>query len=648
MTARATAQASSGRAPADLPDDPYVGMGPGFSEHPSPAEVAEFEALMVSLGLRDRDDDLPPHPDELDEHPAAAEVLGDPVQALGLLTGPGVAADAFDVGVLESLDLAAVAEPADLLEVLKALDKVEAWASARRVEVLTALAGTSPSGAYLAEVHLEHEVAIARRTSDYAAGVAIDVARTITTAFPEFLAALRCGAVAWGHLAVLVDRTRFVTDPDALAQIAARALARARTRTPGQFAGEVEKLVARFDPDAAERHRKARRKDRKVWVKRLADGMGMLGYVDEWSLVNAVYETIAADGRALKKSRKQAAAAARDTAQARSGDPGDSGDAESHDDAAQDADQHDPAGGDGPAGSSAPNDADATGADAADATEAEGEPGADADRATALAARVLGTVASDGSVTWDRASSTLVRLNVTIDYLTLTRERERIALLDGQPVPAEIGREYAAMARTFRRFVTDPVDDHLLDLGTTDYTHAHLRAFTLARDICRNPVHQHSSTSTRLEMDHALEWPHGPTSAANCGGVCIPSHQLKTARLIDITDSDADGSCTWTTAWGQTIRIPARPYLHDPADHHVADGSDHDADLVSDDQVSDERVTAVDEDVEGDGVGEGEGTEQTHGEPADLPGVADEPPPTEAGTPVAATPADPADELPPF
>ncbi|MGE0819586.1 MAG: DUF222 domain-containing protein [Candidatus Nanopelagicales bacterium] len=529
-------------------------MPPGWSPYPSPAEVAEFEALMVSLGYRDREhDDAPPHPDELDEHPAVSEVLGDPVQALGLLSGPGTAAGSFDVGVLESLDLAAVTAPQDLLVALKALDKVEAWVHARRVEVLTALAGTEPSGAYLAEVHLEHEVAVARRTSDYAAGVAIDVARTVTTTFPDFLAALRCGAVAWGHLAVLVDRTRFVADPDALAQIAARALARARTRTPGQFAGEVEKLVARFDPDAAERHRKARKKDRKVWVKRLADGMGMLGYVDEWSLVNAVYETIAADGRALKKTRKQAAAAA-----AARG----AGDATGHDgDAAEDpADEHDPSDeqdpsdGEGLAGGGRP----------ADPAGDDGEPGADADRATALAARVLGSVGPDGSVTWDRASATLVRLNVTIDYLTLTRERERIALLDGQPVPAEIGREYAAMARTFRRFVTDPVDDHLLDLGTTDYTHAHLRAFTLARDICRNPVHQHASTSTRLEMDHAEEHPRGPTSAGNCGGVCIPSHQLKTARLVDITDSKADGSCTWTTAWGQVVHIPPRASLDTP------------------------------------------------------------------------------------
>ena len=65
-------------------------------------------------------------------------------------------------------------------------------------------------------------------------------------------------------------------------------------------------------------------------------------------------------------------------------------------------------------------------------------------------------------------------------------------------------------------------------------------------------------------MDHAEEFPDGATSAANCGALCIPSHQLKTSRRVDITDSGADGSCTWTTAWGQLGRIPPRPFRDHP------------------------------------------------------------------------------------
>ncbi len=489
-----------------------------WSPYPSVQEVAEFEALMVELGCRDAD--ALPHPDEIDEHPALSHLLADPVQALSLLTDEGSAADSFDLGVLSDLDPASLADPEDRVAVLRALTKVEGLVSALRIRALTALGGTTPAGAHLDEVHIEHEIAVAGRTSEYAAGKALEVARTITSTFPDLLTALRGGRVSWAHCAVLVDRTRFVADEAALAQIGERALVRALTRTPGQFGTEVEKLVVRFDPDAAERHRRARKKDRTVWVKRLADGMGMLGYVDDWAVVNAVHETIAADARALKKTARDAAAT----------------------------------GGATPDG---PSDADAT------AREAP-EESADAARATALAARVLGTVGPDGSVTWDRAASTVVHLNLTIDLLSLTRERERIALLDGQPVPAEIGREYAAVATTFRRFVTDPDDDHLIDRGTREYTCDHLRAFVLDRDICRNPVHQHSSPSIALQMDHAEEWPHGSTSASNCGGFCVPSHQLKTARKVDVTDSRSDGSCTWATLWGQVVQLPPRPFLDTP------------------------------------------------------------------------------------
>jgi len=517
-------------ASSSLPAGPFAELPAEWSEYPSAAEIAEFEAFMAEHGLLDTDEDREAY---AFGHPGVGDLLDDPVQALGLLSGLGTESGSFDVGVLESLDLASVTDPADLVTVLQAVDKVEAWAHAQRIRVLTALAGQEPSGAYLTEMHLEHEVAVARRTSEYAAGRTIEVARTVTTTFPEFLAALRTGIVSWGHLAVLVDRTRYVSDEAALAEIAARALARARTRTAGQFAGEVEKLVSRFDPDAAERHRRARKKERKVWAKRLADGMGMLGYVDDWAVVNAVYQTLAADAKAAQQARKDAAAA-----QAASDGTDPDGD---------------------------PHDADPDGADDGGATDVdEQEHSADSDRADALAARVLGTVAPDGTVTWDRAGSVQVHVNLVVDLLTLRREREGIGLIDGQPVPAQIAREYAAHARSWQRFVIDPDDGHLIDRGTRVYTDPHLRCFILARDICRNPVHQHMPGSARLEMDHALEFPYGPTSAANCGGVCTGSHQLKTHRLVDITDSAADGSCTWTTLWGQTIRIPARAFLDEP------------------------------------------------------------------------------------
>jgi len=67
---------------------------------------------------------------------------------------------------------------------------------------------------------------------------------------------------------------------------------------------------------------------------------------------------------------------------------------------------------------------------------------------------------------------------------TLRGESDRIALLDGQPVPGQIGREVAQYATWWRRLVTDPVDGHLLDYGRTTYLPEKLRRFVLARERC--------------------------------------------------------------------------------------------------------------------------------------------------------------------
>jgi hypothetical protein len=188
-------------------------------------------------------------------------------------------------------------------------------------------------------------------------------------------------------------------------------------------------------------------------------------------------------------------------------------------------------------------------------------------RADALATRVLGRVAeadegADEVVTFEREPVPVV-LHLVMDLPTLRAERDRMALLDGAPVPAGIARELAEGAVAWRRMVTDPADGHLLDAGTAVYLPQPLRRYVLARDGgCRSPVCSVTSPR-RVQLDHAVEFPDGPSSAANTGGVCATDHQLKTARLVDIVGSAADGSCTWVTALGQRVRVAPRPYLHD-------------------------------------------------------------------------------------
>jgi hypothetical protein len=292
-----------------------------------------------------------------------------------------------------------------------------------------------------------------------------------------------------------------VADVSVLAEIERRVLPKARRMPVGEFGGEVAKAIARLDRDAAQRARKARA-TRRVWSRQLEDGMGYLAITHDWPTIQAMADTIDTSGRCLQVQR-------------------------------------------GGSGAVADGVEDAT---------------ADVCRADAAAAIVLGEQSEDGSVSWDR-EQVAVTVNVLMDLPTLRGEADQVALVDGQPVPGEVGREYAQFATWWRRLVTDPVDGHLLDYGTTTYLPEKLRRFVFARDGgCRNPYCTTRAVS-RLQLDHAEEYPTGASSTSNCGALCSTCHQLKTAGHTDVTNSAADGSCDWTTAWGQTLHVPPRSVL---------------------------------------------------------------------------------------
>jgi hypothetical protein len=428
------------------------------------------------------------------------------------LSGP---AAAMDLVLLASIAPAELESAGARIAYLQCLDRVSGLTAALRAQVLVEIAGPVATGDHLLESSLEHEVAVARRSSRYGSGRSIENARALGSTFPGFAAALRVGEVSEAHVSMLVDRTRAVTDPAVLTAVEKRVLPKARRLPVGKFGDEVAAAVVDLDPDAVTRHRRAR-EQRTVYSRRLEDGLGFLGVVDEWGVIAAIQATIDTDAEALRAQRGGAAAVA----------------------------------------------------------DGEDEARMDACRADALAARVLGQVAEDGTVTWDPRESVQVTLDLVIDLDTLRGEADRMATLEGQPVPAQIAREHADTVRTWRRVVTDPADGHLLDYGTRQYLPDKLRRYILARDGGCTAPHCTTRSPRRLQMDHALPYPAGPSSTSNCGTLCVTCHQLKTTGHLQITDSDADGSRTWTTRLGQSVHIPPRPFLHDPRDHrehHAAD-----------------------------------------------------------------------------
>ncbi len=411
----------------------------------------------------------------------------------------------WDVVLLSSIDPGTLSVEGRLAYARR-VEAVKALAAAMDARATVALAGVDRSDS-MTDRHATMEVALVRRVGEGAAASAIATARALHVEFPKFRAALAAGEVSEWHCRVLVSETSHVTDPDTIAALQDRLLPKARRKTPTEFRRDVRTAVADLDAQR-EADRVARaRANRYVSCRQLPDGMGYLGIVSDWPTISAMHQVVDARGRALQTARGGAKAV-------RDGD----------DDAL-----------------------------------------ADACRADAFAATVLGTVQEDGSVEFDPADIP-VSLTLVMDLDTLRGEADRHALLDGEPIPARIAREYAGAATTWRRAVTDPVTGHLLDYGRDQYLPDKLRDYILARDHCRGPGCTTRSPK-RLQMDHAIPFPEGETSAGNCGGCCNRHHPLKTAGYLDIENSKADGSATFLTRWGQRIAIPPRPFLHDPADH---------------------------------------------------------------------------------
>ena len=451
-----------------------------------------------------------------------------------------------DLLFLASIDLGRLIEPEDRIAFFKAVERVASLVAALRSDAVVAFAGAVPAGAYLPELHMEQELSIAARMSRYSAGRQIETARALETAFPSFKAALRAGDISQGHCTVLVDRTRPVRDPEALAAIERVALPKAKRMTPGEFARECNALVIKFDRDAAARTRRARQ-ERRVSVRELEDGMGYLGLTHEWSTIAAIEKVVRADGRRLQLARREADAANV------AGSAGSNAVTDSDSDSVADSDTD--------TGTDSDTDTDTDSETSTDCgTDSDEGMTADLCRADALAARLLGVVGDDGETTWGREAP-VVETQVVIDLATLRGENDNPCLLDGMPVPADLAREIAGYAKAFRRMVTDPITGHLLDYGQRIYLPEPLRNYVLARDGgCRTPGCT-TQAASRMQMDHPTPFPEGPSNPANAGGLCITCHQLKTDGHSDIDESRADGSCTWRSGWGQTVHVPPRAFL---------------------------------------------------------------------------------------
>ncbi|MDZ4249684.1 MAG: DUF222 domain-containing protein, partial [Candidatus Nanopelagicales bacterium] len=132
------------------------------------------------------------------------------------------------------------------------------------------------------------------------------------------------------------------------------------------------------------------------------------------------------------------------------------------------------------------------------------------------------------------SAATGVEVNVVVDLDTLLGLAEDPGEVTGLgPVPAAVARELAADGK-WRLWVTDAASSTVTATGSRTYTPgAALARLVRAREpYCRHPGCRRRSQA--CDLDHAVPWPKGATTAENLGPLCRRHHGLKTHHGWDL------------------------------------------------------------------------------------------------------------------
>jgi len=492
------------------------------------------------------------------------------------------------------------------IDYLAALERQSSWLQAAMQKAILAVAGDEPSVAddvWKGVDDAEREdVATALRLSGTTAQMRIDVARTLVNHLPNTCSALASGEISPAHATVIARETasaiRNGISPFAISVIEERALAHAEFHTPSQVANKVRTTLARIAPEEFEETTSNAHDTRRVSCYKEADGMStivaILPALDAQFVMSAIESLVFKNcpddflgctshqfGNDTRTMEMKRADALSELAQRylTSNEPR----------VADLTEQRKESSKTGLPRVYRPNDSDTEstieipansrtlGKIARGAINSEKSNG-DTDQEIAIdgidheiancgvnseIANVRIDGATPGRCAGNHAPKGRVRrrpitVNVTIDLPTLLGFANNPGQLAGYgAIPASLARELASNSQ-WRRFITDPKTGALLDYGRETYEPPQpLVDFLLARDrTCRFPGCRAPARSA--DLDHAQSWESGgETSPQNLGALCRRHHRLKTHGGWKL-ESNADGSCTWTSPENKNYFVPAR------------------------------------------------------------------------------------------
>jgi hypothetical protein len=397
--------------------------------------------------------------------------------------------------------------PSGRVDFLAALEKQSGWLQALMQSAIVAVAGNEPSKADSMWSGVDdserEEIAAALRLSSGTAQSRIDIARTLVNYLPNTCAALANGEISAAHASVIARESAEVIGKGlsaaAIIEIELKAISHAEFHTPIQVANKVRGTIARLSPEIFEAAAEHARDCRKVTMYSEPDGMATI--VALLPAADAQTVMLAIDALARHESE-------------------------------------------------------INGSDVS-ISPLDDERTLDMKRADALTSLAATFLANN--VDSYKPHRRPVTVNLTIDLPTLLGLTENPGILAGYgAIPASVARDLAADGK-WKRFITDPVNGELLDLGRETYEPPQaLIDFLTARDrTCRFPGCRQPARVG--DIDHAKSWDTGgETSISNLGVLCRRHHRMKTHGGWELK-SRGDGSCTWTSPTGKIYQVPARP-----------------------------------------------------------------------------------------
>ena len=181
--------------------------------------------------------------------------------------------------------------PRGRVDALAAVEQARAMLDAVQLRLIADMSERDPDGKEWAR----EEVAAALRISPITAANRMEIATAARTRFPLALKALNDGAITVLHVRRLVEGCVRLPDIEA-GYVAQLVLAGAAGQTVGEFGKSVDQVAMLLDSASSEKRHELARKDRRIAIRAVADGMGELyanAPLEQLAMAKVVIDAIA-------------------------------------------------------------------------------------------------------------------------------------------------------------------------------------------------------------------------------------------------------------------------------------------------------------------------------------------------------------------